>query len=187
MLARTLARAVVGAIVMHVAVVCPLSAQTDDAVGPPNVISANPFLPLFGYFSGEFEHRIKNNVSFAVAGSHTKFDNRNYTSADAKLRLYPSEKALEGFGIAAGLGFGSIKRENVYFYDCVANCPLTTRTISSPTFMIEVGYQWLLGRSRATALTAGFGAKRYLGGRDADYVNIERVTPMGRLSIGYAF
>src|SRR6476661_1227413 len=72
-----------------------------------HIISTNPFLPLFGFFSAEYEQRVKDNVSFAIAGSHLDFDNR-YTNLDVKLRLYPNDQALEGFGIAASLGVARI-------------------------------------------------------------------------------
>jgi hypothetical protein len=59
--------------------------QTGDAVTPQQVISVNPFLPLFGRFQGEYERRFRDNVSVAIAGSYTSFDD-DYTNIDAKLR-----------------------------------------------------------------------------------------------------
>lgn len=153
-----------------------------------HIISTNPFLPLFGYFSAEYEQRVKDNVSFAIAGSHLDFEN-GYTNLDAKLRLYPNDQALEGFGIAASLGVARIRNDG----DCdgsdeFGNCRRTpAKTFSTPSFAVEIGYQWLLGRSKSTAVTAGFGAKRYLTGDRNDYAGAARVLPTGRLSIGYAF
>lgn len=157
------------------------------APGPSRFISVNPFLPLFGFFSGEYEQRVKDNVAFAISGSHTKLDDR-YTNVDAKLRLYPNEKALEGFAMATSLGFAWIQRDEGDL-DCLfASCPDTTyKTFTSPSFAIELSYQWLLGRTRSTSITTGFGAKRYLGGSKSDFSGIERVVPTARLSIGYGF
>lgn len=164
--------------------------QSLEGVGPSRFISTNPFLPLFGYFSGEYEQRIKPNVAFAISGSHIELDDR-FTHLDAKLRLYPNDRALEGFSLGASLGIAWIRRNDDNAFcdaipgiDCV---PQTSKTFSTPSFAIEGGYQWLLGKSRSTAITVGFGAKRYLSGSRDDFRDIPRVLPTGRLSIGYGF
>ena len=172
-------------------------AQQTRVVGsndrPSHIISANPFLPLFGYFAGEFEQRISPSVALALAGSHSRFDRTRYTNLDAKARLYPSETALRGFNIAASLGIARIGRVDE-FGDCVlilpfegsSPCAGLPKPFTAGSFAIEVGYQWLLGPSRVTAVTLGGGAKRSLGS-DAKFVDINRVIPTARLSIGYAF
>lgn len=162
------------------------AATGSDSKG--HIISTNPFLPLFGFFSAEYEQRVKDNVSFAIAGSHLDFDNR-YTNLDVKLRLYPNDQALEGFGIGASLGVARIRNNgDCDGYDEIGNCRRTpAKSFTTPAFAVELGYQWLLGRSKSTAVTAGFGAKRYLGGDSKDYQGAERVLPTGRLSIGYVF
>lgn len=169
----------------------PASGQS-TAVGPSHFISTNPFLPLFGFFSAEYEQRIKDNVAFAISGSHTEFD-ALYTHLDAKIRLYPNERALEGFSVASSLGIAWVKRDDcdsIIDFDCTPTSEggqQPRRKFTTPTFAIELDYQWLLGRTKSTAITVGFGAKRYLGGNDRDYIGIERVLPTGRLSIGYGF
>lgn len=179
--------------VAHVLPAQTLSQQTRRLAagdGPSRVISANPFLPLFGYFAGEFEQRLTPTLSMAFSGSHIEPNNTLYTNVDAKLRLYPSETALRGFNFAASLGVARI-RDTDTFYDC-APSPLTDNICGKPSafttgsFAIEMGYQWLLGPSRVTAVTVGGGAKRYLGS-DSKFSGIERVMPTLRLSIGYAF
>ncbi len=163
-----------------------LPAPTSASKG--HIISTNPFLPLFGFFSAEYEQRVKDNVSFAIAGSHLNFDNR-YTNLDVKLRLYPNDQALEGFGIAASLGVARIHNNgDCDGLDSFGGCrPTPAQSFTTPAFAVEIGYQWLLGRTKSTAVTAGFGAKRYLGGDRDDYRGAERVLPTGRLSIGYVF
>lgn len=164
--------------------------RTDTgALTPSRFISTNPFLPLFGYFSAEYEQRVKSNVAFAISASHVKFDEK-YTNVDAKLRLYPNDKALEGFSIASSVGIAWIERDGQYVCDFTAGGICATdngRNFSTPSFAIEIGYQWLLGRSKSTAVTAGFGAKRYLTGTREDYLGVNRVVPTGRISIGYGF
>jgi hypothetical protein len=162
------------------------------AVGPARFISTNPFLPLFGYFSAEYEQRLKDNVAFAISGSHTEYD-ATYTHLDAKMRLYPNDRALEGFSLASSLGIAWVRHDDecdsFIDFDCAPSegGQVRRRTFTTPTFAIEGNYQWLLGRTRSTAITVGLGAKRYLGGSDRDYRGITRVLPTGRLSIGYGF
>ena len=173
----------------------PLAAQSlrqqtngNRVDGPTRVISTNPFLPLFGFFQGEYEHRVNANASFALAGSYVDWSDDNRTNIDAKLRLYPDEHALEGLGLGASIGFASIRRDG--YQDCGyldASCTtVAKKTYSSPTFAVEGQYQWLLGTHRATAVTAGFGVKRYFVNK-GDSRGIDRVLPTGRLTIGYAF
>lgn len=155
---------------------------------PTRVISVNPFLPLFGYFQGEFEQRVAKNASIGIAGAHMKLDDI-YTSVDVKLRLYPDERVLENLGISAGLGYGRVKRDDDI--TCgdpleIAPCPDGKASASAPTFSVEAQYQWLLGTSRATAVTIGGGAKRFFI-PDEKSDGLERVVPTLRLTIGYAF
>jgi hypothetical protein len=152
---------------------------------PTTVISVNPFLPLAGYFQGEFERRVQDNLAFAVGASHVEYDERT-TNIDAKLRFYPQEKALSGLGLAAGLGVGFLRQTTYNEVTCLAiGCPVpgsTVNTTVAPAISIEAHYQWLLGRSRNTAVGFGFGGKRYLAsGTFPEFV------PTGRLTIGYAF
>lgn len=174
-----------GAALPVVASAQSLSAQTGGATGPAHVISINPFLPILGYFQGEYEQRVQDNMSIALAGSYVRFDDY-YTNVDLKARLYPQEKGLRGVGLAAGVGYGAIRRRNDYYCDPTITCNPPKRTPSAPTFAVEAHYQWLLGGRQATALAVGGGVKRYfISERDAS--GIERILPTLRLTIGYAF
>ncbi len=166
-----------------------LSDQTRDAVAktPTKVISVNPFLPLFGYFQAEYEHRVAQNASIGISGAHMKLDDL-YTSVDVKLRLYPQDRVLEKLALAAGLGFGRIKRQDNITCDpeALIQCVDGQASASAPTFAVEGQYQWLLGASRSTAVAIGGGVKRYFIS-DAKSEGLERVVPTLRLTIGYAF
>jgi hypothetical protein len=188
--------AVTTALVLVLAAIAsrPVHAQGQSPAtvsSPRHVLSINPFLPLAGYFQGEFETKLKENVALAVSGAHTRLDDY-YTSLDVKLRLYPQERGLEGFGLAAGGGFGRI-REDSYTEPpvCIALvgvvCPDGgRRSVSGATFSVEAHYQFLLGRSRKTSAAFGAGAKRYfVEERTAE--NFQRLVPTLRLTIGYAF
>lgn len=157
---------------------------------PQQIIAVNPFLPLFGYFQAEFERTLKDNVSFALGGSFIPWHN-NYANLDAKLRLYPQDCALEGLGFSAGLGMGRAKQDNTY--DVCTPQPSCTpveragQWTTAPTLSIETQYQWLMGRSRSTAVTVGGGAKRYFFSDDAAAGGLMRVLPTARLTIGWGF
>ncbi|HEY0928407.1 MAG TPA: hypothetical protein VGE27_00705 [Gemmatimonas sp.] len=162
-----------------------LREQTRTTSGPDHIIAINPFLPLLGYFQGEYEQRIRPNVSFALAGSYVRFDDY-YTNVDAKLRLYPQERALHGLGLSGGLGYGAIRRKDTLCDIISENCQRDNTTESAPTFSVEGQYQWLLGTSQSTAVTIGGGIKRYFIAEERSK-GIQRVMPTMRLTIGYAF
>ena len=167
-----------------------LAAQASDPapnVPPRTIIAINPFLPLAGYFQAELETKLRDNLAVAVSGSHTKLDD-SYTSVDTKLRLYPQEKGLEGFAIAAGLGYGRISDVSSYYCPELGPCTETRRAASGPTFSVETHYQWLLGRSRHTAVAIGGGVKRYyVDDQPQGFEVFTEYVPTLRLTIGYAF
>lgn len=160
---------------------------------PANVISVNPFLPLAGYFQGEFERRVRDNLAVAVAGSYIKLDDLT-TNVDLKFRLYPQEKAPYGLGLAAGLGVGRLQDDVYYEVSCMAlTCPApgrSTQTTVVPAFSVEIHYQWLLGKRQNTAVGFGFGAKRYFIANNTDQYGgkqHQEFVPTGRITIGWAY
>ncbi len=177
----------------------PLQQQTralnaDTVVSPSHILSINPFVLLFGYFSGEYEQRLSPTLSVAVAGSYVNFDSDRYSNIDLKARLYPNEVALRGFGFAASVGASAIRTHtsDCYLYDPAVggNGPCTNRnkTFSSPSVALELQYQWLLGSRRRTAITLGGGLKRFLGSSgDFTLAGVSRFLPTFRSTIGYAF
>jgi hypothetical protein len=158
--------------------------------GHSHIIFVNPFLPLLGYFAGEYEQRLSPALSLSVAGSQIKPDHVRYSNLDAKFKLFPSEQALWGFNVAASVGVARLEDTDSTYY-CVSalfsnsECP-TQKPFVAPTFAVETGFQWLLGPGRTTAIAVSGGAKRYLGS-ESKYDNITRVLPTLRLEIGYAW
>lgn len=159
--------------------------QAREIEQPGRVISINPFLPLGGYFQGEFEQRVRPNISFALSVASTKMEDC-YRSGDGKIRMYPAERALTGLGVAVGLGYGSVRHSSANGDQGGRDCSRGGKTESAPTFAVEGQYQWLMGESRATAITTGFGLKRYFI-PDSRSDGIRRIVPTLRLTIGYAF
>jgi hypothetical protein len=162
-------------------------ARKPVAAGPSHILSINPFMPILGLFQGEYEKRLQDNLSVALSGSYTRLED-DYTNIDVKLRLYPNEMALDGIGLAAGVGYGSVRRrDNFERCDMVgADCAPSRTTESAPTFSVEGLYQWMLGTRRSTAVTMGGGVKRYFISSERD-AGISRVVPTLRLTIGYAW
>ena len=197
-IARRTAIASLGALCLHTATLQAqgtLREQTQALAGgaPRRIISVNPFLPLAASFQGEFEQKLRDNFSVAVSASYINLDGGDdrFANADVKLRLYPSENALRGFGIAAGVGVG--RQSGVEYYACPAiypsgDCTDRSQSATGPTFSVEMQYQWLLGKSRKTAVTVGGGAKRYfIDDAPNGYEVYDQFTPTARLTIGYAF
>lgn len=169
-------------------------AGIDTTITPSHIVSINPFLLLFGYFSGEYEQRVSPTLSVAVAGSYVNFDSDRYTNIDVKARLYPNEVALRGFGFAASVGASAIRAHtsDCYLYDPALGgsgpCTNRKKTLSSPSVALELQYQWLLGSRRRTAITLGGGLKRYLGSHgDFSVAGVSLFLPTFRSTIGYAF
>jgi hypothetical protein len=167
----------------------PLAAQGSPAPEVPGrIVSVNPFLPLFGYFQGEYESRLNRALTFAVAGSYTAWSNDRTLNLDVKVRWYGQERAPTGLGMAASLGVGRVDRDASIDCDYSPVMPMcTTRergALTVPAFAMEGQYQWLLGSRKNTAVSVGFGAKRYFASEgEMDGT----VRPTGRLTIGYAF
>jgi hypothetical protein len=155
---------------------------------PGRIVSVNPFLPLFGFFQGEFESRVNKALTFAVASSYTEWNSDRTLNLDAKVRWYGQERAPNGLGMAASLGVGRVDRDASISCDYAPVMPIcTTRergALTVPAFAVEGQYQWLLGSRRNTAVSVGFGVKRYFASETEMDGNVR---PMGRLTIGYAF
>ena len=79
-------------------------------------------------------------MSFAIAGSHLDVDNR-YTNLDVKLRLYPNDQVLEGFGIATSLGVARIRNDgDCDGFDEIGGCQRTSaKTFSTPSSAVGYG------------------------------------------------
>ena len=85
-----------------------VTAQTIDVPVQSNVISINPFGFLFEWYSVEYEHAFSSTASWSLGIGHIDIgdvnDKTKYTSADLRLRYYPSAEAPSKF--AAGIAFG---------------------------------------------------------------------------------
>ncbi len=153
------------------------------AQGIPDRRQALSFNPLgipFEYFSGEYEVRASD--AFTIGGSLSYFDisNDEYFSVEVKGRLYPAERALQGFSI--GLAAGVTRLDG----QCDGSFQTVDCSDSGPTVSVIVDYNWLLGRTNRFLIGTGVGAKRVFG-VDNDYSDLLEAYPTFRFQVGVAF
>lgn len=163
----------------------PLSAQDIAAADDrSNVLSTNPILFVFGWYTGEYERRIGPGTTIALGGSYFEFDDdesgdEEYVTADVKLRYYPNERVFRGFSLGASAGFARVE-EVVDIFEG------ETRSVSGPTLGLAVDYGWLIGRRDNVHIDLGIGARRAFFGDDGSDVEFE-VLPYLRFSVGVAW
>lgn len=157
------------------------SAQTNTV--PNNVISIQPLNAIFTVYSGEYERRASQAVTFGFGGTHFSVgeegvDDVTYTSGDIKLRYYPNGQALVGFSFGASLGYSSVSGR-----DYVAGVDQKASGMSAGVLL---EYQWLMGTRRNVSVALGAGAKMLMVDEN-DVSNATARYPTARVSVGYAF
>lgn len=171
-----------------------LEAQAVPAGATPvryyrGVIGLNPLGIPFDVFAVEAEGAVAPGITAAGALSYFAPDDDRFTSADAKLRYYPGETALDGFSV--GLGVGVTGRAGTDFTGCNTNpaegCE-TRSSVTGPTVSVLADYNFLLGERRRFLVGTGIGAKRWLVDRDArERIDAERAWVFARFLVGLAF
>jgi hypothetical protein len=160
-------------------------AQTVDLPVQANVLSINPFGFLFEWYSIEYERAFSSTASWSIGVGHIELGDTNEeetsTSADVRLRYYPTAEAPTKFSAGIAFGYSRVTDE-----DEVDNTVVQDE-FDALSIGIDLGYSWLLGRTRQFFIGAGIGAKRLflLGEDDDDDETFGH--PTVRLSIGYAF
>lgn len=157
------------------------------------VVTLNPFALFATYFTADVERAVSQSVSIGAAGSFTAGnDFNNYGALEGKVRYYPNEKVLQGFSVAAGLGFSTARaNEGVFYY---ANGSTFTEAsagggnrITRATIGMDLSYQWLLGPKRRFVTVLGLGLKRFFGSEAYVDPFSAPVIPTARVNIGFAF
>jgi hypothetical protein len=163
-----------------------LRAQAIDVPIQPNVVSLNPFGFVFAWYNAEFEHAVSSTASWAVSGGYISMgdddDEKDYTSADLKFRYYPSAEAPSRFSAGITAGYSRVTDE-----DTPEGGPVVRDEFDAFSLGFELGYNWLMGRTRQFYVGTSIGAKRLFplgedGNDDETYGY-----PTIRLGIGYAF
>jgi hypothetical protein len=143
-----------------------------------NVISANPFLLVAGWFNAEYERVISGTSSVGVRFSALSIgiddgdgdDDAEYYSGRGFWRYYPSG-ANGGFFFGLDLGLTGLEETG------------DSHTVLGAGF--ELGFNWLLGARRNFYISLGAGADRLFGG---DLGDASAVIPTVRIvNIGFAF
>jgi hypothetical protein len=180
-------------VVTALAVPTAARAQAASALAwPSQVISVNPLGLVFDYYYVEYERALSSSSTGALSGSYWDADKYRYVSVDARYRLYPSERAPQGFSISATLGLSRVTNTE---YDCgnvikeIGCDPIPgfrETTGNALTTGLQLDYAWLLGAHKRVALGLGVGAKRlhYLQDRPG---RAPRTQPTLRFTIGRAF
>ncbi|MEO6446829.1 MAG: hypothetical protein ABIZ91_14325 [Gemmatimonadaceae bacterium] len=139
-------------------------------------VTINPLGLPFKYVSAELEQKATNIVTFGAAVSYLGIDNGSYASVEGKLRLYPNEKAFEGFSIGIGGGFSHV-REDITGGE---------ESATLPSIAVLTDYNWLMGKTKRVLVGAGVGAKRLFGSSDK-FGDINLQYPTARFQVGLIF
>ncbi len=162
-------------------------AQTVDLPIQNNVLSINPFGFLFQWYNLEYERAFSSTASWAAGVGHIQLgdddDDREvgYTSADIRLRYYPSAEAPTKFSAGISFGYSHVNDDDR------ESGTLVEREFDALSVGLDLGYSWLLGRTRQFLIGTGIGAKRVFPIGDDGDDDKTYGYPTVRLSMGYAF
>jgi hypothetical protein len=190
-------RSILSLAIAVVAVAVPLgasSAQVQDRgtiypVPYRAFIGVNPLGIPFDIGALEVEGVMLPGVTIAGAWSYSAIDNDDdggsdprFVSGDVKVRYYPGEVALKGFGI--GLGLGITKYSELRTDGTVTQ----RQAVTAPTISVLADYNFLLGARQRFVVGTGIGAKRLLASEeDRDRAGAPRAYPFVRFVLGLAF
>ena len=164
-----------------------LRAQAVDVPVQSNVASINPFGFVFAWYSAEYEHAFNATASWAVSAGYIGIgdeDNeKDFTSAELKFRYYPAAVAPSRFSVGITTGYAGVTDEDVP----EGGGPVEEKEYDALSLGFELGYSWLMGRTRQFYIGTSIGAKRLFLLGDNDEENETFGYPTIRLGIGYAF
>ncbi len=168
-----------------VLVAIPLSLAGAQASSPTQALSLQPLNAVFGFYSAEYERAAGAAVTWGIganyAGNSISGGDARYTSAEFKLRAYPSGVALNGFSIGGAVGYTSISAAD--------GTSGGSSSVGGPTFGVLLEYQWLLGDKKEWTFALGGGAKALFISEDNsnNTVDFAAKYPTLRISFGYAW
>ena len=158
------------------------SAYAQGALPAPvphqQIVSANPFGLLIGWFNAEYERRLTTTTTWGLSGSTFDFfDEFEYRTGSAFVRFYPQGRALDRFFLGLRAGVHHVSNERP-----------ADEVDSDATFAgvgFDLGYTWLLGARERVGISIGFGANRLFG---SELEGAAAMVPTIRLvNVGIAF
>jgi hypothetical protein len=159
------------------------------------VVTLNPFAVFAAFFTADVERAVSQSVSIGASGSIAgDNDFNNYGALEGKVRYYPNEKVLQGFSIAAALGFSTARDDNNIILannqggtQTISYTSAYTQRVTRGTIGMDLSYQWLLGPKRRFVTVLGAGMKRFFGSEAYVDPFSAPVIPTARVNIGFAF
>lgn len=160
------------------------------------IVGLNPLGIPFEIGSLEVEGVVLPGVSLGAAASYSALGDDDdggqsegdarYTSGDLKVRYYPSEVALRGFGV--GLALGVLRYSKVVDVGSPGAPVFRREAVTGPTISVLADYNFLLGARQRFVVGTGIGAKRLLASEeDRDRTGAPRAYPFVRFVLGIAF
>jgi hypothetical protein len=138
----------------------------DEGPAHQNVLSANPFLAAFGWYTAEYERVLTNKYSLGISGSFVELgddeDGATYSGGDLTLRLFPQENAPGGLFFGGRLGMRQV--EETVTDGLFGPGETTTDTASFAAAGFEIGFTYLFGVKQNYALSVGAGVVKLFGG-----------------------
>ncbi len=161
------------------ALLAPSLAAAQRAAEPIAQASLNQIAPFALSFYGDLEGRVADLQTLGAGIGWSNGPDRNsFFSFDAKYRFHLGDRLFSGWSLAPLVGVTRGVDD-----DCDGgDCPTTRDTRVG--FGLQVDNTRIVSRGKL-ALTWGFGAKRFVGGKDNGAV--PDFLPTARLSIGVLF
>ena len=174
------------AILIFVSSGLPLAAQQREDFQPRNVISANPFGIMLGFFNAEYERVISRTSTIGFGGSTIESDSccdemesdfpketQRYVNFDVFWRFYPGSDRTRMYRAPVGWAFGM-------------KAGITA--VGGGTYFgygFDLNRSWVLGPNDDFYVGLGFGLKRLVG--DTQDVDLTLIPTLRLANIGFIF
>jgi hypothetical protein len=149
------------------------TADTDAQDSPrrrQNLVTFNPFLAAFGWYSAEFERALNDQFSAGVSGSYLELgedgeDQTTYGGGDVFLRMFPEMGAPGGLWFGGNLGFRSITDQ---FTEGFLTDEIIEESYTWFAAGFSIGFTYLFGVRDNYVLSVGAGVTKVFGDANED-------------------
>ncbi|HTR76867.1 MAG TPA: hypothetical protein VMH39_02095, partial [Gemmatimonadaceae bacterium] len=147
----------------------------------------SPLVIPFNIGSIEAEAAVAQGTSLGASASYTELNDTRYSTAEAKLRFYPSDNAFQG--IALGIGAGLTRFSKLVTSCCGPGALMTRESLDAPTIGMLIDYDWTPdAHNRRFVIGVGGEAKRIIAtDDDRNRLGLQNAYLSGRLIVGLAF